>query len=95
MATHEAGAGKAAFFKSFGYDPDDWAELAGALLIHVADHGIVAEANTPFGTRFIAEGPLAARDGRRPNLRAVWFLDSGSEIPRFITAYPLKEESHD
>jgi hypothetical protein len=35
----------------------------------------VAEEDTPFGTRYIAEGQFSARDGRRPNLRAIWFLE--------------------
>jgi len=93
--THEEGAGKARFFHSFGFEPIHWPELAAALLNHVAEHGIVGEEATPFGTRYIVEGPLSARDGRAPNLRSIWFLDPGSETPRFITAYPLEETSDD
>lgn len=55
----------------------------------------MAEEATSFGTRYLVEGRLTARDGRRPNLRAVWFLDPGSDTPRFITAYPLAEASDD
>ncbi|MEW6299747.1 MAG: DUF6883 domain-containing protein [Thermodesulfobacteriota bacterium] len=33
--------------------------------------------------------------GRAPHVRVVWFIDAGEAIPRFVTAYPLKGDSHD
>ncbi len=88
--TREDGAGKAAFFDAFGCVATNWPALAKALLNHVAEHGIMAEEETPFGTRYIVEGPLTALDGRRPNLRSVRFIETGSDIPRFIADYPRK-----
>jgi hypothetical protein len=32
---------------------------------------------------------MATPDGRTPLVRSVWFIDTGTEIPRFATAYPL------
>lgn len=94
-ATHDDGAGKAKFFRLFGYGPDDWPAMATALLDHVREHGIVAEEGTTFGTRYVAEGPMNAADGRRPNLRSIWFIDIGRDVPRFVTAYPLEGASDD
>jgi len=94
-AAHEDGAVKALFFNLFGFEPEDWQKLAIALLNHVAENGIVAEEHTRYGTRFVAEGPIQAADGRRPNLRSIWFIDKGRDIPRFVTAYPLKGAKHD
>ena len=88
--THPDGAPKAEFFRRFGYGPDNWQELARSLLNHAAEHNIMKEETTPFGVRYVIEGPLTAADGRRPNLRAVWFIDTGTDIPRLVTAYPLK-----
>jgi hypothetical protein len=88
--THVDGGPKAEFFRLFGFLPDDWARLAQALLNHPAEHDIVAEESTPFGTRYVIEGPLLAADGRRPNLRSIWFIDTGKDTPRLVTAYPLK-----
>ena len=33
--------------------------------------------------------PLETPDGRDPLVLAVWFIRSGEEIPRFVTAYPV------
>jgi len=43
----------------------------------------------------VIEGPLQAAEGRRPNLRSIWFIDTGMQTPRLVTAYPLKEKDHD
>jgi hypothetical protein len=87
---HDEGAAKARFFLRFGFTRAQWPELARSLLTHANEHDIVDEEQTPFGTRYVIEGGLTSPDGRKPNLRVVWFLDSGSEIPRLITAYPIE-----
>ncbi|MGH3976576.1 MAG: DUF6883 domain-containing protein [Pseudonocardiaceae bacterium] len=33
--------------------------------------------------------------GRTPSIRSVWFLESGQDVPRFVTAYPLKGADDD
>jgi len=93
--THVDGAPKAEFFRHYGFGPDNWAELAQALLNHSAEHDIVAEGSTPFGTRYVIEGRLRAADGRQPNLRSIWFVDTGTDAPRLVTAYPLKGNADD
>jgi hypothetical protein len=93
--THPDGAPKAEFYRRFGYGLDNWQALAQALLNHAAEHGIFKEEATPFGVRYVIEGPLTAADGRRPNLRSIWFIDTDTDIPRLMTAYPLKGNSND
>jgi len=34
-------------------------------------------------------GMLRTPDGNDLNIRSVWFIDLGTEIPRFVTAHPL------
>jgi len=48
---------------------------------------------TPLGIRYAVDGIMAAPDGRAPNVRTVWFIETGEEVPRFVTAYPLKRRS--
>ena len=55
----------------------------------------MAEEDGPFGVRYVIEGPLTAVDGRRPNLRSIWFIDTGKDDPRLVTAYPLKGNADD
>lgn len=53
--------------------------------------GTVSEPEqTPYGTNYTVEGPLAAPDGRMPVVRVVWFIEAGDTAPRLVTASPLK-----
>jgi hypothetical protein len=88
--THRAGKSKAIFFMEFGFDPRRWEELAIALKEHAIENEITHEEKTIFGTRYVIEGLLKAPDGGRLNVRTAWFLDDDAEVPRFITAHPLK-----
>lgn len=89
-STHRAGKGKAAFFTAFGFTASQWEDLASALQRHVQDNAVKLAEHTTFGTRFVIEGPLIAPDGWSLQVRSVWFIDEGSQTPRFVTAYPLK-----
>ena len=88
--THRAGKSKAIFFMEFGFDPQRWEELARALKEHARNNEITREEKTIFGTRYLIEGPLRAPDGTSLNVRTAWFIDDDGEVPRFITAHPLK-----
>jgi hypothetical protein len=90
---HPKGRDKAAYFRSYGFLPENWELLAGALREHAASHEIVRIDDTKFGTSYVVEGMLVTPDGRNPDIRAVWLVDLGSEFPRFITAYPLRRRS--
>ena len=87
--THRNGQHKAAFFRSFGFRPEVWDVLASALLDHARTHEVTEIVSTPFGQNYVVEGPLLAPDGRRPEVRAVWFVANGEEIATLATAYPL------
>ena len=86
---HPEGWSKAAFFVHFGFLRERPEVLAEALRHHAATCGVVRAEPSPFGTRYLVEGPLPAPDGRAPLVRAVWFVASGSPAPRLVTAYPL------
>lgn len=88
--THRDGRHKAAFFMRYGFSPENWEVLVEALRCHAAENEIAKTESTPFGARYIVEGPLQAPDGRRPYLRVVWFIERTQNMPRFVTAYPLK-----
>jgi len=92
-ATHEAGRDKATFFRRFGFTVEAWETLANALHSHAAQHEIVKIEASPFGKRYVIEGPLPTPSGRIPQVRAVWFIDQSKTVPRFVTAYPLKGAS--
>jgi hypothetical protein len=71
--SHSAGRAKAAFFARFGFTVGAWQQLRDALLLHERSAPVVSVWDTPFGGKYILEGPLASPDGRSPRIRAVWF----------------------
>ena len=94
-ATHHSGRGKAGFFTKFGFSPDSWEVLAQALKDHAASNDVNRTEPSPFGARYIIEGELQTPVGRAAMIRAVWFLDTGENVPRFVTAYPLRFKESD
>lgn len=87
-SAHRDGHGKAAFFSRFGFTPESWQTLAGALLRHAAKHEVAKIEETPFGTRYVIEGELETPDGRTPLVRVVWFIEIGAEMAHLATDYP-------
>lgn len=87
---HPVGRAKARFFHRFGFGLEAWEMLQTALLEHARNHAIASRAATPYGMNDVIEGPLVTPGGRNPMVRAVWFVESGQEHPRFVTADPME-----
>ena len=60
-----------------------------ALIRHARQNEISSTEIISRGIRYAVDGPLPAPDGMVLNVRVAWFIDSGSTVPRFITAHPL------
>jgi len=88
-ASHPDGQAKAEFFTRFGFRPEQWEVFAEALRKHGGSYSIVKKVESPYGTRYAVDGPLASPDGRNPRVRSVWMHEPGAG-PRLITAYPLE-----
>lgn len=82
------GHGKAVFFSGFGFRVENWQELADAIKAQAGDNPVAAAVDSLYGIRYSVDGELQTPSGRRPRIRTVWILESGSEEPRFITAHP-------
>jgi hypothetical protein len=93
--THRDGRHKAVFFPSFGFAADGGQTLVGALLKHAAGHEVAKVKNTPVGIRYVVEGRLETPYRGTPSIRSVWFLETGGDVPRFVTAYPLRGADDD
>jgi hypothetical protein len=90
-ATHRDGQHKATFFRSFGFKPEAWEELARALQQHARKFEVIEIVPTPFGRNLLIEGEMPSPDGRVPRVRVVWFVANEQETATFATAYPLDE----
>jgi len=89
---HRFGASKARFFTHFGFQVEEWEQLAQALRQHGQTHEVTKTRQTGFGPRYEVEGRLSCPNGRSPLMRSVWQLDEGAVAPRLLTAYPLEAE---
>lgn len=93
--THPYGRTKAEFFREFGFVAEDWQALRQALREHALSHPVESVKETPFGRKYIVNGPLATPGGRKPRIRTVWFIEQGEQTPRLVTAYPIGGDQHD
>lgn len=87
-ATHRDGRHKAAFFREFGFNADNWQDLRSAILRHAGELEVTKQEESPFGVRYVVEGIMVMADGRNAVIRTVWFIGSETSVPRFVTAYP-------
>jgi hypothetical protein len=86
---HPTGRSKARFFQHFGYMADKWQILAENLMRHARENEVVAMEPGRYGTRYVVDGFLTAPDGTCLKIRTAWFIDLGTDQPRFVTAHPL------
>lgn len=87
--THPRGRSKAIFFLKLGYGLENWRSLAEALQTHALNGKASLIEETEYGALFKVEGEIKSAV-KAANIRSVWLVDWGSDVPRFITAYPMK-----
>ena len=88
--SHPEGRGKAQWFRQRGFTVEFWTTLSDALKRHVVDHEVATVEDSRFGIRYTIEGWLASPDRTKPLIRSVWFVETGEDMPRFVTAYPIR-----
>ncbi len=85
--SHPVGRFKARFFAALGFTADNWRDLEAALRVQHLTQPAVAEPvealGQPFTIRAILKGSASSAV-----VTSVWFLRSGEETARFVTAYP-------
>lgn len=86
--THETGRAKAGFFTRFGFGQDEVERFREALMGHAMEREVESTEVTGFGTKYRLRCEVATPDQRNPCIITVWIVDSGSDAPRLVTAYP-------
>ena len=84
---HPEGKSKAAYFRRFGFRPEEPHVMAAALL-QLARETEMTESHFAFGIKYVGIGSLVCPDGRRVSVQSVWVLREGQPPPYFVTAYP-------
>ena len=88
--THPVGAAKSRFFTAIGFSAGRWPELLRALEL-VAVFGEVEGATmTRFGQIYRVRGIIQSRTGTPAWVVSIWIIDSSTEVPRLVTAYPTR-----
>ena len=87
---HDIGKHKARLFsEALGMGINDAEALRDALLEAAQTHEAQLGLHDVHGQRYTINFTLDWRD-RQAIIRSGWIIDRGSEIPRLVTAYPLK-----
>jgi len=85
--SHPVGRFKARFFIGLGFRADDWGTCARALRHqHLTRDADVAEPDQ-YGQRFVVRAILEKPAAGAPVV-SVWFVRTGEDFARFVTAYP-------
>ena len=90
---HPDGAGKAAFFLGAGFVVERWEELANALKGLALHASVASRVDSSHGSKYIVDGEIETPRGQSVSVRTVWIIDSGRQILRLVTAYPLRQDS--
>jgi hypothetical protein len=85
---HPVGGSKATWFRDIGYESANSAVLEHDLVELVRTSDDYFEKDSPFGTKYIVSGSITAPAGKDVNLTTVWIIESNTDRPRLVTAYP-------
>ncbi len=86
---HDVGKHKARLFLSIlGMNTDDAEELRDILLAVILTHEAGLQRQDEFGQRYTLDFPIEWQN-KSTILRSGWIIETGSEIPKLTTCYPL------
>lgn len=88
--THIVGKSKAKFFLTLGFNKNNAKLLKQELLAIAQTKNIKESISSPYGTKYIIEGFLNTPKKPSIKMRTIWIIETGENIPRFVTAYPIK-----
>lgn len=82
------GGAKARLLLSVGYRVDDPQRLESDLRTQHLSINVTRTSETAYGVVYEIEGPIKTPDGSIVRFCSVWQVDTGTDVPRFITMYP-------
>lgn len=85
---HKRGGAKARLLISLGYRTNAPEILESALRVQHLSLNATRRPQNPYGVAFEIDGPITTPNGSIVRFCSIWQIDTGSEVPRFITMYP-------
>jgi Domain of unknown function (DUF6883) len=86
--SHKRGGPKAKLLLSLGYRADDPERLEWSLRRQHLSLDVTRTSRNVYGVVYEIEGPIKTPSGRSIRFCSVWQVDTGTDVPRFITMYP-------
>jgi hypothetical protein len=87
---HPIGHSKAQFFIQYGFSTGAPDFLAASLKKHATTQPVVESKISEFGAKYTLKCTCESPDQRNPCIKTVWIVENDDEIPRLITAYPVR-----
>ncbi|HLP10676.1 MAG TPA: hypothetical protein VK177_02030 [Flavobacteriales bacterium] len=87
---HEIGGPKSQFFFKFGFDREQPEIFERALKVHAFERDVFNTQPGLHGTKYKLVCEIVTPDARNPCIVTVWIINTGSETPKLVTAYPNK-----
>jgi hypothetical protein len=91
--SHPVEKAKAGYFRKTGYSEKNVERLREDLIRIAVSNAVSEEVSTLFDIKYIVDGDVVSPAGTRARLRTVWIIETGENLPRFVTAYPAGEET--
>ena len=86
--SHKRGATKARLLIGVGYRNDAPRLLESDLRAQHLALDVTRTSENAYGVVYEIEGPIKTPTGKTVRFCSIWQIDSGTEVPRFITMYP-------
>ena len=86
--SHKRGGAKARLLFSLGYRTDAPHVLESDLRVQHLSLNAARTSHTPYGVAYEIDGPMTTPNGSTVRFCSIWQIDTGSEVPRFVTMYP-------
>lgn len=88
LQDHPSGRHKAEVFRSLGYHTGTWEQLVEDLRTQHLLLDATPRLRDEYGQRYEIRGRLRGPNGRAGKFVSAWFIKTGDDVPRFLSAYP-------
>jgi hypothetical protein len=86
--SHKRGGPKARLLLGLGYRSDNPQTLESHLRAQHLSNEVTRTHENAYGTVYEIEGPIRTPNGKSVRFCSVWQVDTGTDVPRFITMFP-------
>lgn len=87
-ASHKRGGTKSRLLLGLGYRLDNPEALEADLRAQHLSLDSTRTTQNTYGVTFEIDGPITTPVGKTVRFCSIWQIDTGSDVPRFITMYP-------